>query len=95
MSDAKRTGASAGQLPAAAIVALSKGNKVEAIKIVREEQGLDLTAAKQAVDRYAAEHAALFATLNKVDRKAMSTSRIWMVVLIVAVAVTWALALRQ
>jgi hypothetical protein len=76
-------------------VALSKGNKIEAIKIVREEMGLDLTTAKQVVDRYAAVHAALFDTLNKVDRKSMSTSRIWMIVLIVAVAITWALALRQ
>lgn len=95
MNDAKRAGDKAEQLPAAAIVAMSKGHKIEAIKVVQKELGLDLTTAKQMVERYAVTHAALFATLNKVDRKTMTTSRIWMVVLVVAVAITWVLALRQ
>src|SRR5579872_2680599 len=40
-------------LPAAAIDALTKGNKIEAIKIVRQEWGTDLKDSKDAVDAYA------------------------------------------
>ncbi len=38
------------QLPAAAIAALHQGNKIEAIKIVRQERGIGLKEAKDAVD---------------------------------------------
>jgi hypothetical protein len=40
-------------LPAAAIAALAKGNKIEAIKIVRQEWGADLKDSKDAVEAYA------------------------------------------
>jgi len=39
-------------LPEAAIVALDAGNKIEAIRIVREATGLGLKEAKDAVERY-------------------------------------------
>jgi ribosomal protein L7/L12 len=39
-----------GALPAAALAALARGNKIEAIKIVRKATGLDLAAAKKLVD---------------------------------------------
>jgi ribosomal protein L7/L12 len=39
-------------LPEAAIVALDAGNKLEAIRIVREATGLGLKEAKDAVERY-------------------------------------------
>ena len=45
---------SAASLPAAAIAALNRRNKIEAIKIVREETGLGLKEAKDVVERYVA-----------------------------------------
>lgn len=45
---------SAGPLPEAAIAALSEGDKIAAIKIVREVTGLGLDEAKEAVERYVA-----------------------------------------
>ena len=40
------------EFPAAAIEALTKGQKIGAIKIVRQEWGVDLKGAKDAVDAY-------------------------------------------
>ena len=42
-------------LPPAAIAALQLGRQIEAIKIVREVQGLGLKEAKERVDRYVAK----------------------------------------
>ena len=39
-------------LPEAAIAALKKGDRIEAVKLTRAANGLDLTEAKQAVDAY-------------------------------------------
>jgi hypothetical protein len=39
-----------------AIAHLHEGNKITAIMQVREEQGLDLEAAKELIDRYLAAH---------------------------------------
>ena len=46
-------------LPEAAIAALSRGDKVEAIRLVREATGLGLKEAKDAVERHAAGEPAL------------------------------------
>jgi hypothetical protein len=40
------------QLPSAAIAALHQGNRIEAIKIVRQERGIGLKEAKDAVEQY-------------------------------------------
>ena len=42
----------AGKLPDAAIEALTKGRKIEAVKILRREWNIDLKDAKDAVDQY-------------------------------------------
>lgn len=42
----------AGELPAAAIAALTKGRQIEAVKIVRSEWNLGLKEAKECVDQY-------------------------------------------
>lgn len=41
---------------AAAIAAIQRGHKIEAIKLVREEHGLGLKEAKDLVDRYEKAH---------------------------------------
>jgi len=51
MNDARpQTGTE--QLPSAAVAALQQGNKIEAIKIVRQERGIGLKEAKDAVEQY-------------------------------------------
>ena len=45
--------------PPAAEAALLKGNKIEAIKIVREQQGIGLKEAKDAVEQQVAAHPGL------------------------------------
>jgi len=47
------------ELPEAALVALQSGNKIEAIKVVREERGLSLKDAKDVVDQYLGAHPVL------------------------------------
>ena len=44
------------RLPDDAIAALQAGRKIEAIKILREAEGIGLKEAKQRVDRYAGEN---------------------------------------
>lgn len=44
----------AGPLPDAAVSALEQGNKIEAIKLVREAHGLDLKDSKQRVEAFIA-----------------------------------------
>ena len=51
-------------LPVAAIAALHEGRKIEAIRIVRRERGVDLKDAKQAVDAYLRSQPALDASLD-------------------------------
>jgi ribosomal protein L7/L12 len=51
-------------LPAAAIAALHEGRKIDAIKIVRREQQVDLKEAKDAVDAYIRSQPALEAELD-------------------------------
>ena len=48
----------AGQLPAEVLAALQQGRTIEAIKRLRTSTGLDLKAAKEAVDRHLAGEAA-------------------------------------
>ena len=45
--------------PSAAEAALLKGNKIEAIKIVRAERGVDLKAAKDIVEQHVTAHPGL------------------------------------
>ena len=46
-------------LPPEAIAALLRGHKIDAIRIVREQHGVDLKAAKDLVDAYARDHPTL------------------------------------
>jgi len=71
-------------LPAAAIAALASGNKIEAIKIVRQEWGTDLRDSKDAVEAYAKSRPDLMAA----SQQAGSRAKAWLwLVASVAVAV--------
>jgi ribosomal protein L7/L12 len=61
-------------LPTTAIAALHRGDKIEAIKIVREEHGLELKSAKELVDEYVATHPTLQTSLNT---RAATTQGAW------------------
>jgi len=47
------------QLSAAAMAALQRGNKIDAIKLARQETGLGLKEAKDVIDAYIASNPAL------------------------------------
>lgn len=54
-----------GQLPPEAVAALNAGRKIEAIKIVREQQGIGLKEAKELVEGYLAVHPEIGAQLEQ------------------------------
>ena len=60
-------------LSPAAIAAITNGKKIEAIKIVRQERGLSLKDAKDAVEAYVKSQPALAATMQ--DASANSQRR--------------------
>lgn len=75
-----------GPLPVAAIAALHKGNKIEAIKIVRRERGVELKAAKDAVDDYLRGQPALQASLAAKQAAARGSALRWLAI-VIAIAV--------
>jgi ribosomal protein L7/L12 len=69
-------------LPAAAIVALNRGQLIEAIKLVREsEPGLGLSGAKARVDSYAARDPMLKAQLEQQVKASRSRLVRWVIVI--------------
>lgn len=71
------------ELPAAAIEALRKGHKIDAIKILRQEWRLGLKEAKDAVDTYLEARPAL---ASQFQEASTGTKRllIWLLVLLTA-----------
>ena len=67
--------------PPAAVAALSSGNKIEAIKIVREEWGIGLKDAKDAVEAYVQTQPALAATMQEATASSKRGCITWLVVL--------------
>ena len=68
------------ELPFAAMEALRNGRKIEAIKIVRQEWGTDLKAAKEAVDGYLASYPELASQLHEAGEGAKRVL-LWLLVL--------------
>lgn len=64
-------------LSPAALAALHQGNKIEAIKIVRQERNLGLKEAKDAVDEYVRSQPSLEATLSRAQVKARNHLLLW------------------
>ena len=84
-------------LPAAAIVALNRGQVIEAIKLVREaEPGLGLAAAKARVDAYVGRDPMLRAQLDQQVKAARSRHIRWVVVIdiLLFAALGWYFFLR-
>lgn len=78
-------------LPAAAAAALSTGHMVDAIKRVREAEGLGLMEAKQRVDAYVARNPALKAQLAEQQARMKRRLIQWVLVIdiVLVAAVIW------
>lgn len=72
-------------LPVAAIAALHKGNKIEAIKIVRIERGIELKQAKDTIEAYLRSQPALQASFAVKQAAARGRVLRWLVFIILTV----------
>ena len=72
------------QLPTAAIEALTRGHKIDAIKILRQESGLGLREAKDAVDSYVQSRPELASQFQSV-RTRNTGLNLWLVALFVTI----------
>jgi hypothetical protein len=73
-------------LSPSAIAELYKGNKIEGIKIVREEQRVGLKEAKDAVEEYLASQPSLRSTLAAAQSRSQRTFLFWLVIFIALAA---------
>ncbi len=78
-------------LPAAAAAALSTGHRVDAIKCVREAEGLGLMEAKQRVDAHVTRNPALKAQLAEQQSRMKRRLIKWVLIidLLLVAAVVW------
>jgi ribosomal protein L7/L12 len=77
------------QLSTAAISALHQGNKIGAIKIVREERKIGLKEAKDAVEDYVRTQPALQVSLAAAQTAAKRNALRWLVILVGLVLVAY------
>ena len=75
--------------PAAAEAALLKGNKIEAIKIVRKDRGVDLKDAKGIVEQHVATHPGLQIQIESIQAENRQGLLPWLVALIVIGALVY------
>lgn len=76
-------------LPVAAIAALHKGNKIEAIKIVRSERNIQLKEAKGAVEGYLRSQPALQASLAAKQVEALRSALRWLFIVVALAAMVY------
>lgn len=76
-------------LPAAALEALSRGQKIEAIKIVREARGLGLKESKDAVDQYLKTRPDLEQKFAELQAQAVGALMRWALILAVGAGVAF------
>lgn len=75
------------ELPESAVAALRRGNKIEAIKELRQASGLDLRGSKEAVDRYVACHPEFKLSVSPIQAGAGGNA-MWIVFGILSAAAT-------
>jgi hypothetical protein len=75
-------------LSPSAIAALYKGNKIEGIKIVREERNIGLKEAKDAVEQYLANQPSLQSAFEA-QRQGRTNLLLWLAALTVAAIVVY------
>ena len=74
-------------LPPLAVNALMKGQKIEAVKIVREERGIELVEAKQVVEGYIRSDPVIQAELKNVQLNRSGFG--WIVLLLALGVLAW------
>lgn len=78
-----------GELPPAALAALARGNKIEAIRIVREAYGLDLKDSKDLVDAYEDAHPVTRSAGPREDRGLLRVALILALIVAVLAVYGW------
>jgi len=76
-------------VPEAAVVALQRGNMIEAIKIVRMDHGLGLKESKDVVDAYVRRNPELRQSLEEKSSEAGRRLGLWLALLVGAGLVVW------
>ena len=71
----------------AVIAALQRGNKIEAIKLLRQERGIGLKEAKDAVEQYVKADPVLQSRMAAAQADAMRVFLRWIVLLLIALTV--------
>lgn len=79
-------------IPLDAISALERGNKIEAIKLVREAQGIGLKEAKDAVEDYIKQNPAVTAKFEAVQAANRGNPWLWLLLIIGLVIAFFAFA---
>jgi hypothetical protein len=74
-------------LPAAAIAAVTRGNKIEAIRIVRQDWGTDLKDSKDAVEAYLKSRPDIMAASQQAGARAKAW--LWLVLLVALAVATY------
>lgn len=74
------------ELPQAAIESLKQGRKIGAIKIVREQEGLDLKDAKERVERWIKDKGHMYPEIRNGIVGAGGSSAIWIALLVLLAA---------
>jgi ribosomal protein L7/L12 len=69
-------------LSTAAVAALHQGNKIAAIKIVREERNIGLKEAKDAVEEYLRSQPSLQASLAASQNEARRSTLLWLAIIV-------------
>lgn len=82
-------------LPAAAIAALHRAEKIEAIKIVRNEQHLDLKDAKDLVEAYLRTQLAIQASILTRQKEAGRRVLLWAAIVAGVAILAWMLFIRK
>ena len=82
MGDVNRKTSAGSPLSNGAISALHRGNKIEAIKIVRKERNIGLKEAKDVVDDYVRRQPALQSSLAAAQTETKRSVLLWLATLI-------------
>jgi ribosomal protein L7/L12 len=82
-------------LPETAIAALHRGNKIEAIKLVREASGLGLKEAKDAVEAYVKTQPVLSSKMASAQAEGGRTLLMWLGGIVLAGILVYVLANRR
>ena len=78
-----------------AVAALQRGNKIEAVKLVRIEQGIGLKEAKDLVEAYLRTQPALQRTFDAKQTQTKQSALLWLVVLIGAAILLYFLFVKR